>query len=118
MENVDTTLNENVDTRMGGSTETIATETTDRVVTDSDATGTDTTQTETPQNVLLGSIAYTNDDDYEAFLNNLDVNQALFVLITSANYAQARGLYKLEESELVTKAIRVIKKTSKENTAE
>jgi hypothetical protein len=73
------------------------------------------TNQETPQeqkNILLGTISYTNDEDYENFLAKLDVNQAMFVLIASANYAQAKGLYNLDESELVAKAIKKIKKSS------
>ena len=75
-----------------------------------------------PQNLLLGVISYQNEEDYEKFLNNLDINQSLFVLISACGYAQSRGAYRLEESELISKAIKTIKKTSEsskpENTAE
>jgi len=64
------------------------------------------------RNVLLGSISYTNDADYENFLSKLDINQSMFVLIASANYAQSKGLYNLDESELVAKAIKTIKRNS------
>ena len=69
-------------------------------------------QTQTDKNVLLGTISYTNQDDYEKFLSNLDVNQAIFALIASANYGQAKGLYNLDESELIARAIKTIKKTT------
>ena len=65
-----------------------------------------------PGNVLLGTISYQNEEDYEKFLNNLDINQSLFVLISGCGYAQSRGAYSLEESELISKAIKTIKKTS------
>jgi len=70
------------------------------------------TEAEAQKNVLLGTISYTNDEDYENFLSKLDINQAMFVLIASANYAQAKGLYNLDESELVAKAIKTIKRSS------
>lgn len=70
------------------------------------------------RNVLLGTISYTNPEDYEKFLDGLDVNQAIFVLIASANYGQAKGLYNLDEAELVTKAIKTIKKNSQPVTTE
>jgi hypothetical protein len=64
------------------------------------------------KNVLLGTISYTNEDDYENFLSKMDLNQSLFVLIASANFGQSKGLYNLDESELVAKAIKTIKKNS------
>tara|TARA_B100000287_G_scaffold276521_1_gene260497 strand:+ start:373 stop:696 length:324 start_codon:yes stop_codon:yes gene_type:complete len=70
------------------------------------------TEKTTPQNVLLGTISYKNEEDYEKFLNNLDINQSLFVLISACGYAQSRGAYGLEESELISRAIKTIKKTS------
>ncbi len=74
---------------------------------------TDSTESKT---VLLGNIAYTNPEDYEKFLANLHANEAIFVLIASANYGQARGLYNLDESELIAKAIKTIKKTAAQPT--
>lgn len=68
---------------------------------------------EEQRNVLLGTISYTDEADYEAFLSKLDLNQALFVLIASANYCQSKGAFNLDESELVAKAIKTIKKNTK-----
>ena len=64
------------------------------------------------KNILLGTISYTNEADYENFLFKMDLNQALFVLMASANFGQSKGLYNLDESELVAKAIKTIKKNS------
>jgi hypothetical protein len=68
-------------------------------------------------NVLLGAISYVDQEEYEKFLENIDVNQAIFVLMAGCNYAQSRGSYNLDESELIAKAIKTIKKSSK-NTKE
>ena len=68
----------------------------------------------TPNSVLLGTFSYTNQEDYEKFLSNLDVNNAIFVLMASANYGQAKGLFNLDESELIAKAIKTIKKSAKQ----
>lgn len=73
-------------------------------------------QQKQPKAVLLGSISYTEQEDYEKFLENLDINQSIFVLIASCNYAQAKGVYSLDESELVAKAIKTIKKASSKST--
>lgn len=66
-----------------------------------------------PKNVLLGSISYDKDEDLEEFLNSLDVNQSVFVLITAVKYCQAKGAFTLGESELIAKAIKSITKSSK-----
>jgi hypothetical protein len=88
-------------------TENTKTETNEEVVKE-------TAQTTEEKNVLLGTISYTNQDDYEKFLSKLDVNQAIFVLIASANYGQTKGLFNLDESELIAKAIKTIKRTTSE----
>ena len=62
--------------------------------------------------VLLGSISYNNVQDYERFLEKLDMNQAIFILIAGCNYAQSRGILNMEESELISKSIRTLKKNS------
>ena len=67
---------------------------------------------ENPQNILFGSITYADDKAYEDFISNLNISQALFVLIASANYSQAKGGFNLLESETLSAAIRAIRKTS------
>lgn len=66
-----------------------------------------------PKNTLFGTIGYDNDAAYENFLANMDVNQAVFVLIASANFAQAKGSFNILESETLSTAIRTIRKNSK-----
>jgi hypothetical protein len=65
-----------------------------------------------PQNVLFGSISYADNDAYEQFISNMNISQAIFVLIASANFAQAKGSFNLLESESLSSAIRAIRKTS------
>jgi CRISPR/Cas system CSM-associated protein Csm4 (group 5 of RAMP superfamily) len=62
--------------------------------------------------VMLGNISYTDEKQYEEWLSNMDINQAIFVLVASANYTQSKGVYSLSESELMSAAIRTIKKNS------
>lgn len=67
------------------------------------------TPAETPEvqsTTLLSSISYTNPEDYEKFLENLSPEHAVIVLIAAANHCQARGLFTLDESELIAKSIR------------
>ncbi len=65
-----------------------------------------------PKNLLFGTIAYDDDEAYEKFLAEMTPNQAVFVLIASANLAQAKGSYNILESEVLATAIRKIKETS------
>lgn len=61
---------------------------------------------EAPKVTLLSSISYTNAEDYEAFLNNLSPEHAVVVLIAAANHSQSRGIFSLQESELIAKSIK------------
>ena len=59
-----------------------------------------------PIATLLGAISYENHKDYENFLNGLTLEHAAIVLISAANYAHAKGIFTLDESELIAKAIK------------
>ena len=43
----------------------------------------------------------------------MNLSQALFVLIASANFAQAKGSFTILESEVMANAVRTIRKNSK-----
>lgn len=68
-----------------------------------------TAENKAPMTTLLGSISYTSEADYEAFLNGLTLEHAVVILIASANFAQAKGAFSLAEAELINKAIKRIK---------
>jgi hypothetical protein len=71
-----------------------------------------TQEQSTPKNVLFGAISYNDDTAYENFIQGMDLNQAIFVLVASSNYAQSKGAYNLLESETISSAIRAIRKKS------
>jgi hypothetical protein len=71
--------------------------------------------TNSPQNILFGTITYADDNAYDEFIANMNLNQALFVLIASANFAQKQGAFNLLESESLATAIRTIRKTGEKN---
>lgn len=62
-----------------------------------------------PIATLLGAVSYTSIADYEMFLNNLSLEHATVVLISAAVYAQSKGTFNLDESELVAKAVKRFK---------
>lgn len=59
-----------------------------------------------PIDTLLGSISYSNEADYDKFLNNMTVEHAIVILFAGVNYAQSKGVYRLDEAELITKAVK------------
>lgn len=64
------------------------------------------TEEKVPVTTLLGTISYENRDDYENFLQNLTLEHSAIVLISAANFAQAKGIFTLEEAELISNAIK------------
>ena len=61
-----------------------------------------------PKGSLFESITYFNDEHLDQFLNNMNQQQALYCLIESSKAAYRRGAFKIEESEAISKAIRVL----------
>ncbi len=80
------------------------------------STGASASSEKQPKNLLFGTIAYDDDAAYEKFLAEMTPNQAVFVLIASANLGQAKGSFNILESEVLANAIRKIKKTSTKKT--
>jgi hypothetical protein len=70
------------------------------------------TEQHDPNNVLFGIIGYKDDAAYEKFIYNLTPDQAVYVLVASANFAQKRGSYGLLEAETLAAAIRTLRKSS------
>ena len=66
----------------------------------------------TPKNILFGTITYADEQAYENFIKDMNINQAIFVLVASANFAQAKGAFNILEAETISNAIRTIRKNS------
>jgi hypothetical protein len=63
----------------------------------------------TPIGGLFDSvIQYTTYEDLDNFISNLNKEQALYSLIEAVRYAHKKGVFNLEESELISKSIRKI----------
>ena len=61
-----------------------------------------------PIGSLFDTINYNNVADLDRFAQNLTSDQALYCVIQSARAAHKRGTFSMEESEIVSKAIRVL----------
>jgi hypothetical protein len=59
-----------------------------------------------PAFTLLGTIGYNSPADLENFVNNLNLEGGIFVLIQAANYAQSKGVFNLSEAALIASSIK------------
>jgi hypothetical protein len=62
----------------------------------------------TPKGSLFESITYYNEEQLNQFLFNMNQEQAIYCLVEAVKIAYRRGSYSLEESEAVSKSLRVI----------
>lgn len=61
-----------------------------------------------PAGVLFESIAYQKPEDIPHFIENMKAQDAAFIMISAAKLGHKKNIYSLVESELVSKAIRVL----------
>ena len=60
------------------------------------------------QNLLFDSIQYKSPKDVENFIESLDQKQSFYVLTKSIEMAYNRGVYNLQESEILSKSLRIL----------
>ena len=61
-----------------------------------------------PKGSLFESISYYNDIQLDEFLHGMSKEQAIYCLIEAAKASYRRGAFRLEETEAVSKALRVL----------
>jgi hypothetical protein len=61
-----------------------------------------------PKGSLFDSITYYNEIHLDEFLNGMNKDQAIYCLIEAAKSSYRRGAFKLDESEAISKALRVL----------
>jgi hypothetical protein len=61
---------------------------------------------------LFGTIRYVSINDLDNFISNLNEEQSLYCLIEAVRMAHSKGVFTIEESECISKSIRVFQKTS------
>ncbi len=62
----------------------------------------------TPKKSLFESIHYSDEDEFNKFLCDMNRDQAIYCLIESSKASFRRGAFSLEESEVLSKALRVL----------
>lgn len=68
-----------------------------------------------PIGQLFNTINYNNMNDLNSFVENLTPDQGLYILVQAARAAHTRGAFGIEESETVSKAIRVLTSPASEH---
>jgi hypothetical protein len=58
--------------------------------------------------VIFDSINYSSNEQLDTFLNNLTKEQATYCIIEACKSAYKRGSFRIDESEVLSKALRVI----------
>lgn len=58
--------------------------------------------------VLFDTINYNSNEQLNSFLDNLTKEQAIYCLVEACKSAYNRGSFKLDESEALSRALRVI----------
>lgn len=81
-------------------------EKTPQITNEATVVGSTAAEEKKPIATLLGTISYENREDYENFLNGLTLEHAAIVLISAATYAQSKGIFSLDEAELISKSIK------------
>jgi hypothetical protein len=59
-------------------------------------------------NTLFDSINYRNIVELNRFIDEMNMDQALFCLVRATRYAHNKGLFDIEESEVISKSIRLL----------
>jgi hypothetical protein len=63
-----------------------------------------------PLGQLFESINYYNEDDLIKFIEDLTKEQSLYVLTQALEVSLRRGLFSLQEAEIISKSLRIIMK--------
>ena len=67
-------------------------------------------QEKQPTGLLFGNIGYNKPEDVDYLIDNLDIPQSFYILTQSLHYIHDSRLLSLQETELVSKSIRILHK--------
>jgi hypothetical protein len=61
-----------------------------------------------PIGLLFGSVGYYSPDDINSICDDMNLEQAYFMIIKSLEYSHNSNIFTLQESELVSKSLRIL----------
>lgn len=59
-------------------------------------------------NTLFNTINYRTTNELNRFVDDMNVDQALFCLVRATRYGHEKGIFSIEESEVISKSIRLL----------
>lgn len=71
-------------------------------------------QEKQPLGLLFGSVGYNTPKDVDNLIDNLDIPQSFYILTQSLHYVHESRLFTLQETELVSKSLRILHKLMSE----
>lgn len=60
------------------------------------------------QNFIFDSIKYNSPTDLQNFIESLDETQSFYILTKASEMAYSRGVFTLQESEILSKSLRIL----------
>jgi len=66
---------------------------------------------------LFDFLPYNSNEEFDKLINSIEKEQSLFYLIQSVKSAYKRGCFSLEESEIISKSLRVLSTPDKKEEA-
>jgi hypothetical protein len=64
----------------------------------------------TPINLLFGSIAIYKTEDVDSLIDNMNFEQSFFYVMQALQYCHNSNVFSLQESELISKSLRILNK--------
>jgi hypothetical protein len=62
--------------------------------------------------ILFDKINFDTEDEFLQYSDHMDASMAVINLVSAALFAQKKGIFNLQESELLSKSVRVIGKVN------
>ena len=63
-----------------------------------------------PIGLLFGSIGFHSPDDINSICEDINLEQAYFMIIKALEYSHHSNVFSLQESEIVSKSLRILNK--------
>jgi DNA integrity scanning protein DisA with diadenylate cyclase activity len=63
-----------------------------------------------PLGLLFETMAYYSEESVEQIIDNLELNNSLFILSQALEMAHSKNIFSLTESEIISKCLRILNK--------
>jgi hypothetical protein len=70
-----------------------------------------TTNNEDTSGMLFDTINYQSDSSLEKFRDSINIEQALYLIRVAIEFSHSKGMFNMNETELLNKSLRIINKT-------